>query len=740
MSGGIVVKVWNITGDSVKKGTKAQLADSVGYILNSEKTVAQTELNPLDQLTRECKYVENDLKTFDGAYVGGHNVASTDVFHAVDEMMKVKKFFDKQNGRAALHMLISLPEDESDPSNASRLMQLCSDVLKEIFPNNQAVFAVHTNTDNLHVHVIVNSVGLNGKKIHQDKNFVSKVLQPCVNKYANWYNFSPNSKWEKKESTSAYKYPQLKAELRNAVDLAIENADSFEEFLKNLNDQGVKVRVGKHISLCVPGQQKAIRTHNLGSNYTRDAIVDRILTKREKFMLTDVGNYTTASVKSIFTPSIVKMKKYKDMTDSEKKQVIHELRLGKNPWRENQKMSWQLNKIADDLNSFERVRSYVQAYSSAGSVQGALDAILEAKKSVAHDKNMIAYAMRKYHPIIKIYEEMKKLEKKSYLYEHENVEEYRSEFERYRELTRRLKNNYGKEIFEVADFMSVCTERTLYARAQLNELSQQYRELKKYGLERGMIVQDQDNLQSVIGYGRKTNPTMAIEMNSFYISAANTNVVLKVIKSVGQGFQGKNYQAYSIAVMDSKGNIVDEINNYKNREQFYDSLKKVQRRYGITACKRFDQYHLAKDYSQQEAAPAETTSRTINADAEINDEKYPDLNISVSFPQAVNHVYEDRPLCVIVDSKTPSYIALSSIHDDKLKIEVINRFGQHQEEIMVPIVKNKNSDGYLRIVGLQKKYGFSDQVYEFDATEAAKKYVSDTMRTKSKLNGQRKGL
>lgn len=395
MSGGIVVKVWNITGDSVKKGTKAQLADSVGYILNSEKTVAQTELNPLDQLTRECKYVENDLKTFDGAYVGGHNVTSTDVSYAVDEMMKVKKFFDKQNGRAALHMLISLPEEESDPSNASRLMQLCSDVLKEIFPNNQAVFAVHTNTDNLHVHVIVNSVGLNGKKIHQDKNFVSKVLQPCVNKYANWYNFSPNSKWEKKESTSAYKYPQLKAELRNAVDLAIENADSFEEFLKNLNDQGVKVRVGKHISLCVPGQQKAIRTHNLGTNYTRDAIIEKIQTKREKFILADVGNYAATSTNDVFSPTTVKLKKYKDMTASEKKKMIQELRLGKNPWRENQKLSWQLNKIADDLNSFERVHSYVQTYSDDGSVQGALDAIVEAKKSVAHDKNMIAYAMRK---------------------------------------------------------------------------------------------------------------------------------------------------------------------------------------------------------------------------------------------------------------------------------------------------------------------------------------------------------
>ena len=419
--------------------------------------------------------------------------------------------------------------------------------------------------------------------------------------------------------------------------------------------------------------------------------------------------------------------------------MIRELRLGKNPWRENQKLSWQLNKIADDLNSFERVRSYVQSYSNDGSVQGALDAILEAKKSVAHDKNMIAYAMRKYHPIIKIYEEMKKLEKRSYLYEHENVEDYRPEFERYRELTRRLKNNYGKEIFEVADFMNECTERTLYARAQLNELSQQYRELKKYGLERGMITQDQDNFQSVIGFEWNSSLNQAIEMNSFYVSSVNTDVVLKIVKSVGQDSSGKNYQAYSISVMDSKGNIIDEINNHKDKNQFYSVLKNFQNKYELSTCKRFDQYQLAKEYSQQEKTrERNNTQQVIKSDAGIVEEKYPDLNIRVSFPQAVNHVYEDRPLCAITDSKTPSYIALSSIHDDQLKIEIINRFGQHQEEIMVPIVKNKNSDGYLRIVGLQKKYGFSDQVYEFDTPAAAKKYVSDTMRTKS--NGKRKGL
>ncbi|MBQ3497304.1 MAG: relaxase/mobilization nuclease domain-containing protein, partial [Oscillospiraceae bacterium] len=43
---------------------------------------------------------------------------------------------------------------------------------------------VHTNTENLHIHFIVNSVGMDGKKIHQNNKFMSGVLHPCVNKFA----------------------------------------------------------------------------------------------------------------------------------------------------------------------------------------------------------------------------------------------------------------------------------------------------------------------------------------------------------------------------------------------------------------------------------------------------------------------------------------------------------------------------------------------------------------------------
>lgn len=548
MSSGIVAKVWNIKGESITKGAKEQISDSISYILNDEKTEIKLDINTLDQLTRECKYVENDLKTFSGAYVGVHNVISSDIATAVGEMMNVKKFFGKTSGRAALHMMISLPEEESDVANAPRLMQLCQDVLKELFPDNQAIFAVHTNTDNLHIHIIVNSVGLNGKKIHQDNKYIKERLQPCVNKYAKWYNFTPNSEWSKKKSASAYPYVQLKMELRDAIDMAIEKADTFESFLNNLQEQGITARIGKHISLKIPGMSKAVRTHNLGPNYTRDAIVERIISKKEKLTLQTKEEYF-ALIKpdNVFEPVLFQMKKYKEMSDVEKKEVIHELKLGKNPWRENREMNWQLNKIANELNQFERIRSYVDYYSDSGTLQDALDGIISAKKQIEHDKKMVSYAKKKYRPIIKIYDEMKEIEKRAYLYEHQNVTEYRSEFEQYRKLTRRLKDNYGKEIFEVADFIAECDERLLYAHAQLNELSTQYRELKQYALQRGMRLDIKDNFEDIIGiYNRKDK---TIEMDSFYVASTGTDVVFKIIKTLGTDENGKNYQMFNISVI-----------------------------------------------------------------------------------------------------------------------------------------------------------------------------------------------
>ena len=82
---GITCKVWNIKGETATRSTSTQLGDSIGYVLNNEKTDCKLGLegspitDPLGQIGRECKYVQNNIKTLSGALVGSKNLFSTNV-------------------------------------------------------------------------------------------------------------------------------------------------------------------------------------------------------------------------------------------------------------------------------------------------------------------------------------------------------------------------------------------------------------------------------------------------------------------------------------------------------------------------------------------------------------------------------------------------------------------------------------------------------------------------------------
>ena len=190
--------------------------------------------------------------------------------------------------------------------------------MEEIFPNNQAVYAVHTNTENLHIHFILNTVGLNGAKIHMDKSFMSKVFEPALNRFAEKYGFTPNEAWVKGKEENKVSFGEIMAKLRQAVDEAIERSESFDDFLKDLRGQGLSVNCGKYLSLKADGMTKAVRSYRLGSMYTVEMIRDRILKKREELIRSEVGEHTarTKEAASVFVKTSP-LKKYRDMTDDE---------------------------------------------------------------------------------------------------------------------------------------------------------------------------------------------------------------------------------------------------------------------------------------------------------------------------------------------------------------------------------------------------------------------------------------
>ena len=449
---GIIGKIWNIVDGSRGRSGGAQIGSSIDYITNDEKCSGEIDLYDAYQIGREVSYVTNDIKTLQGLYVGARHIS--DVTNAVDEMMQVKEFYKKLDGRVALHGIISLDEEESDERNAGKLMLLLDEFLVEVYPDNQVVYAVHTNTENLHIHFIANSVGLDGKKIHMDKKFMRYVFEPTLNRLAVKYGFTPNEAWKKEQGKDEVSFKERKIMLRKAVDLAIEEADDFVSFVNELKGMGLTVNVGKHISLRMDGMVKAVRSGQLGEEYTITAIKERIANKKAPLIELHMKHH----VKEIREREVVNylpstLKKYKEMSVDEKKRTVELLRMGRNPWRERYETNWAIQKMSVELKSQAHVYDIIHHFSpKSHDVTETKEAIIELQKEIANERKAIKQNLKKYKSIINLYEEAKKYEIRAYLYEFADCKEYAADYEAYKELCRRLEENYGKSIEEVALF------------------------------------------------------------------------------------------------------------------------------------------------------------------------------------------------------------------------------------------------------------------------------------------------
>ena len=316
------------------------------------------DIDNANLLTNQLRYVTNDVKTMDGLYVGGRHIVDFD--NATNEMMQVKEFYGKLGGRVATHGIISLDREESDPKNAGKLMLLLNDFMAELFPEHQVVYAVHTNTENLHIHFVINTVGLDGKKIHMDRSFMKKIFEPTLNKLAERYEFTPNEKWRRDVVVDKVPIAKRKILLRKLIDHAIEQTDDIESFIAYLRADGLEVNVGKHISVEMDDMTRPMRTNQLGENYTPQAIVRRLATKQDPLIWNSVGehsHYLSKRELVNFTPT--KMKKYKDMSKEEKQKALRLIRLGRNPWEERYIDNWQIQKMARELNE----TAYVHVFS-----------------------------------------------------------------------------------------------------------------------------------------------------------------------------------------------------------------------------------------------------------------------------------------------------------------------------------------------------------------------------------------
>lgn len=598
-SKGIVVKLWDIKNNKGADG-KSDIRASINYISDDEKTSVEAESIDLN-VQNTIDYATNDLKTMHKALVGTYLIS--DIDKAAQEMTDVKTIFGKTKGRSAIHGIISLDSNESDIENAGKLISMTRDILCELFPNHQFVYAVHTNTENLHIHFIVNSVGMDGHKIHRANDFFQNVLQPTVYNKAIEYGFTPNTRWIERRQPDQLSFPERKALLRRDIDEAIEKSINFDEFCSSLRDKGYVVNVGKHISLQNDQMQKAIRTKQLGSRYTVEAITERIAHKLADFIYVKASNHTDVIQFEENSFKVTKMPKYKDMTKEEQQEVVKLLKQGRNPWQEHYIRSWQYQQLNRKIQLEANAHKVVAAYSADGNIPQALDEIIHRQKLISYEKKIINSNLRDYKPIRDIYSQMQAVQVRAYLYEFCGSSEYEEEYEEYMSLVKRLKEGYNKTPEDVYDFLCDQQNQLLYLEAQRKELNTEYKAVRKYLVEDVYMAHKVGiklNLAEISNYKNevmeadRTGQTVA---DTAYLASSGGQYIVRMTKSVYIDEKGKPKQNVEFVVLDRYGTILESIamKESANLKEFNKQVNDITKRYGLTDCYKRNDFKEAVD-------------------------------------------------------------------------------------------------------------------------------------------------
>ena len=166
--------------------------------------------NPASHLKNALEYIQNPDKTEECVLEGSINCLPDTAF---EQMEETKNIFHKTGKRQGYDVIISFSPEEK--VTADQAMYVLEHFEKDVLGDDyEAVYAVHTDREHMHGHLIWNSVSMTtGKKYNSPKNNWKNHLQPITNKYCDElglsimpaeYSKNPKNirrdKWEKEMS------------------------------------------------------------------------------------------------------------------------------------------------------------------------------------------------------------------------------------------------------------------------------------------------------------------------------------------------------------------------------------------------------------------------------------------------------------------------------------------------------------------------------------------------------------
>ena len=257
--------------------------------------------NPASHLKNALEYIQNPDKTEECVLVGGINCLPDTAF---EQMEETKNIFHKTGKRQGYHVIISFsPEEEVTAEQAMYVLEhFAKDVLGDDY---EAVYAVHTDREHMHGHLIWNSVSMTtGKKYNSPKGNWKNHLQPITNKYCDElglsimpaeYSRNPKNisrdKWEREMSMKENILRDAKM-----CAYAAGNVDHFKYLMKRL---GYVFKKDAWMEVQAPGFQYYHKLAKLDEMFSEETLrhhVDMPWMAKPYFYSSDIGGLHRAKL------------------------------------------------------------------------------------------------------------------------------------------------------------------------------------------------------------------------------------------------------------------------------------------------------------------------------------------------------------------------------------------------------------------------------------------------------------
>ena len=235
------------------------------------------------------------------AYAHSDHVASEDPSEWSKSFEAVRQMWGKADGRQYYHYVFSPdPEDKLSPEECR---DMASEWIEKSIPGSQWIVAVHNDNNRsiVHAHVVVNAVHPEtGEKLQisaKGWNRMSELKNEICRAHGlgtteTVFEHLRNNRWESQSKAREAAIAQMKKrgarswveDIRNQIDLAVNESHSWSDFMDRLNRNGVRVTRekksrGEGLVFWHPqsnGTKYKIRGKRLGGNYTEAALCRRM--------------------------------------------------------------------------------------------------------------------------------------------------------------------------------------------------------------------------------------------------------------------------------------------------------------------------------------------------------------------------------------------------------------------------------------------------------------------------------